>query len=69
MSWHYAARVVKGDFGEDKYELVEVFPDLDNAVTENSVKVYGDSKSGLVEWLRQAADDVEKYDVVEGRDK
>lgn len=66
MGWHYAARVVKGDFGEDEYELVEVFPEY--GVTENSVKVYGDSKSSLAEWLRKAADDVEKYDVVEGKD-
>ena len=66
--WHYAARVVKGDFEDDRYELVEVYPDFEGAVTKDSVKVYGDSRSSLAKWLRQAADDVERYDVIEGGD-
>ena len=68
MSWHYAARKVEDDFGEDLYELVEVYTDLHgsgkDAWTQNAVTVCGDSKSDLAKWLRQAADDVEKYDVI-----
>ncbi len=66
MGWHYAARLTKDDFGEDLYELVEVFPDLDGECswTENAVTVCGESKADLAKWLRRAADDVEKYDAI-----
>lgn len=62
MNWHYAAKKFNGD-GEEWYGLVEVFGDY--AHTENEVNVTGESPEKLATWLRLAADDVEKYGVVE----
>lgn len=76
MSWHYQARkkTCDGVFANNEvlYELVEVYPDLmeegDKIVphTENAVSIRADSKEELAKWLRRAADDVEKYDVIDG---
>ena len=62
MSWHYAARKGKDGFGYDIYELVEVY---EVGVTENPVTVSGGSKENLAKWLRIAADDVMKHDVID----
>ena len=67
--WHYAAkkfvRKFAGDYEEIEYGLVEVYPNLDNAYTENAMTIFGESPEELAKWLRIAADDVEKYDTVE----
>jgi len=62
--WHYQARKKTID-GEVVYELVEAFPDI-NSHTEDAVTVQANSKEELARWLRIAADDVEKYDVIDG---
>ena len=77
MGWHYQARkktYIYSTFKETLYELVEVYPDLDAgasrpsqpAHTEDSVEVVGDSKEDLAKWLRIAAEDVERFDVIDG---
>ena len=72
MDWRYGCRrrtyqTILPDGTEQPpetlYELVEVYPDP-FGYTEDAVTVAGDSKAGLVEWLRRAADDVEKSDVI-----
>ena len=71
MGWRYQARKTTYD-GEVVYELVEAYPDLmeegDTIIphTVNAVTISADSKEELAKWLRQAADDVEKYDVIDG---
>ena len=71
MGWRYQARKKTYD-GEVQFELVEAYPDLmeegDKIVphTENAVSIQADSKEELAKWLRRAADDVEKYDVIDG---
>ena len=70
MGWCYQARKTTYDC-EVVYELVEAYPDLmeegDNIIphTVNAVTISADSKEELAKWLRQAADDVEKYEVIE----
>jgi len=70
MGWHYQARKKTYD-GEVVYELVEAYPDImeeDDTIiphTVNAVTIRADSKEELAKWLRQAADDVEKYEVIE----
>ncbi len=68
MGWHYQAR--KKIYGEEvHYELVEAYPDLQRGGyvphTQNAATISADSKEELVKWLRRAADDVEKYDVID----
>ncbi len=70
MGWHYQAR--KKTYDEEvHYELVEVYPDLmkegDTIIphTVDAVTISADSKEDLAKWLRQAADDVEKYDAID----
>jgi len=71
MGWHYQARKKTYD-DEVLYELVEAYPDLmeDGDIivphTVDAVTISADSKEELAKWLRQAADDVEKYDVIDG---
>jgi len=72
MGWHFAARKITGDFGDTEYELVEVYPNLEDdsygnpCHTEDGVQVFGTgSKTELAKWLRKAADDVEKYPAIE----
>lgn len=78
MKWHYAARkktvefpeVGKSEaFTEVHYELVEVYVDEDGEIdgwTEDPVYPFStESKEVFVAWLRKAADDVEKYDVID----
>ena len=62
MNWHYAAKKFSSEI-EEWYGLVEVFGDYTH--TENEVNVTGESPEKLAAWLRLAADDVEKYGVVE----
>lgn len=71
MGWHYQAR--KKTYNDEvHFELVEAFPDLleegEKVVphTTDAVSPCGESKEDLAKWLRQAADDVEKYDVIDG---
>ena len=70
MGWRYQARKKTYD-GEVVYELVEAYPDLmeqgDTIIphTVNAVTISSDSKEELAKWLRQAAADVEKYEVIE----
>ncbi len=71
MGWNYQARK-KTYNGEVLYELVEAYPDLmedgDTIVphTQDAITISAKSKEELANWLRQAADDVEKYDVIDG---
>ena len=70
MGWHYQAR--KKTYNDEvQYELVEAYPDLmeegDTIIphTNEAVTISADTKEDLAKWLRQAADDVEKYDVID----
>ena len=71
MGWRYQTRKKTYD-GEVVYELVEAYPDLmeeGDAIiphTEGAVTISAGTKEDLAKWLRQAADDVEKYDVIDG---
>jgi|TARA_A100001515_G_scaffold50021_1_gene39516 hypothetical protein len=71
MGWHYQARK-KTHNGEVQFELVEAYPDLmeegDTIIphTNEAVTISADTKEDLAKWLRQAADDVEKYEVIDG---
>jgi hypothetical protein len=68
MGWRYQARK-KTYNGEVQFELVEAYPDLmekGDAIiphTEVAVTISAGTKEDLAKWLRQAADDVEKYEV------
>lgn len=70
MVWRYQARKKTYD-GEVHFELVEAYPDLmedgDTIIphTVEAVTISADSKEELANWLRRAADDVEKYDVID----
>jgi hypothetical protein len=71
MGWHYQAR--KKTYGDEvHYELVEAYPDRmekgDTMIphTTDAVSICADSKEDLAKWLRLAADDVEKYDAIDG---
>lgn len=76
MGWHYAARMVFNELdGEVEYELCECFPDLVSRGyadtvphTVEKVSIAAESPKKLAEWLRQAADDVEKYEPIEEED-
>lgn len=67
--WYYSAVKVKAEFGDGyEYTVGEVYPGLEGTdgkipYTENA-KFYGETPKDLVEWLREAADDIEKYGVV-----
>jgi uncharacterized membrane protein len=68
MNWHYVAVKVKEDFG-DGYEYVvgEAFPDLQVADVipyAETKQLFGKTPEDLAKWLRQVADDIEKYGVV-----
>ena len=71
MGWHYQARK-KTYNGEVQFELVEAYPDLmeegDTIIphTNEAVTISADTKEDLAKWLRQAADDIEKYEVIDG---
>lgn len=74
MGWRYQAR--KKRYGDEVvFEVVEAYPNLmesgDTIVphTINAVTINGSSKEDLVKWLRMAADDIEKYDVIEDSDE
>ena len=67
--WRYQAR--KKTYGDEVfYELVEAYPDLmDNGIiphTQEAVTICADTKEELIKFLRIAADDVEKYGVIDG---
>ena len=70
MSWHYACKKVKAEFGDGyEYTVVEVFPDLkkdtdDVAPHTDGTTFFGDTPEGLAAWLRVAADDIEKHGVI-----
>ena len=71
MSWNYAAiKCTRGD--EVWYEVCECFPDIPHRIEADGIphtkglSVRGDSTEELVEMLRAAADDIEKYGVVDG---
>ena len=69
MSWRYQAKRVKSDFGDGyEYTVVEAYPDLQEEGdivphTENTLFI-GETPQDLAKWLRIAADDVEKYNVI-----
>ena len=69
MGWRYQAKRVKEDFGDGyEYTVVETFPSLQSECgivphSENP-KFFGDTPQDLANWLRTAADDIEKYDVI-----
>lgn len=62
MTWHYQARKRTDEDGNTFYDLVEAFGD--GTHTADPVSFQADSKAELAEWLRKAADDVEKYDAI-----
>lgn len=62
MTWHYAARKRKDQFGDDIYELVEAYS---FGVTEDAVTVFGETREDLAMWLRRAADDVMRHEVID----
>lgn len=70
MSWHYQAKRVKADFEDDyEYTVVEAFPSLKSEVADvvphtGAIRFFAETPEDLVKLLRQAADDVEKYDVI-----
>ena len=57
---------------ETLYELMEVYPETEDmkdssSYTENAVTIQSDkSKQDLAKWLRLAADDIEKYNIIDG---
>lgn len=70
MSWYYACKKVKAEFGDGhEYTVVEVFPELPSLVgeltphTENTT-FYGKSPEELVKLLRTAADDIERHGAI-----
>ena len=67
MGWHYQARK-KTYNGEVQFELVEALEEGDTIIpyTNEAVTISADTKEDLVKWLRQAADDVEKHEVIDG---
>jgi hypothetical protein len=71
MSWHYKARKVVHEIShggsyhtETQYELVEYMVKTETW-TEDAISPAHETKEGLVALLRKAADDVEKYDVID----
>lgn len=70
MGWRYQARKKMYE-DEVIFEVVEAYPNLmesnDRIVphTIDAVTIIGESKEDLVMWLRRAADDIEKYDVID----
>jgi hypothetical protein len=71
MSWRYQAKRVKEEIGDGyEYTVVEAFPELQEEGgviphTENT-QFFGETPQDLAKWLRLAADDIEKYDVIIG---
>ena len=70
IMWRYQAKRVKADF-EDGYEytVVEASPSLQSECADvvphtDAIKFFAETPQGLADLLRQAADDVEKYDVI-----
>lgn len=59
----YVTRIPGQRFQETLYELVEVY-DQGKSWTATAVTMGAGSKKDLVKWLRQAADDIEKYDTI-----
>jgi hypothetical protein len=70
MGWRYQAKRVKSDFGDGyEYTVVEAFPDLQTECGDvvphtDATKFFAETPQDLAKWLRIAADDVEKYDVI-----
>ena len=70
MSWHYQAKKIIVD-EEEQYILVEAYPTLkqegDTIVphTAEPAAIYANSKEDLAKWLRLAADDVDRFEVIE----
>jgi hypothetical protein len=67
MGWHYACKKIEAEFGDGyEYTVVEVFPDLkkdtDDVVPHtDKTTFFGETPEDLVEWLRIAANDIEKH--------
>jgi hypothetical protein len=65
---HYVAVKVKEEFGDGfEYTVGEAFPGFEAAdVIPYTMKTefFGETPEDLSKWLRQAADDIEKYGVV-----
>jgi hypothetical protein len=70
MGWHYVAVKVKEEFGDGfEYTIGEAYPSLkikcaDIVPHTEITHFFGETPEDLVKWLRQAADDIEKYGVV-----
>lgn len=71
--WHYSAKKVKDFDGSELYILAECFPALSvTAHTDGNGQgktICAESRDDLVKWLRTAADDIDKYDVIDGMDE
>jgi hypothetical protein len=67
MSWYYACKKVKAEFGDGhEYTVVEVFPGLKidtNDVVPHTEETtfFGETPEDLAKWLRIAAEDIEKH--------
>ena len=70
MGWRYQAKRINEDFGDGyEYTVVEAFPGLESEVADvvphtDAIRFFAETPQGLADLLRQAADDVEKYDVI-----
>jgi hypothetical protein len=68
--WHYVAVKVKEPFGDRfEYTIGEAYPFLEKEYSDvihhtEQTQFFGETPEDLVKWLRQAADDIEKYGVV-----
>ena len=74
MSWYYACKKVKAEFGDGhEYTVVEVFPELPS-LDEKEVPhteettFFGATPKDLAKWLRIAADDIEKHGCINEED-
>lgn len=69
--WHYNAKAFKDFDGDIYYGIVEAYPDLPkvNTIsvphTQNEVTITGSSPEDLVNWLKRAVSDLEKYPPIE----
>lgn len=64
MTWHYRAIKKIDDDGSHFYYVVEYYPYI-NAHTASNYHFCEDSPEELVQSLRNAADDIEKYGVLD----
>lgn len=73
--WRYQAKRVKTEFGDGyEYIVVEAYPQLkteyDDVIPHTEkTQFIGETPRNLAQWLRIAADDIEKYGVIVTEDE